>query len=79
MVLKNSVEGAGAVVMTAFYILNLWFLYGVPAQNDIRKMFESSCLEQRKEIIVALRQQNNDGEKKLAEELKEKISSSSNY
>lgn len=53
-------------VTAAFYILKQWFLYGIPKQEELYEMFNLSCLEQRREILVALR---HHGESKLLESL----------
>jgi len=69
-------DGAKEVeVMEAFYILNNWFFYGVPPdEENLYQMFESSCSEQRREIIIALRQYfHNLKETELLEKLVKKL------
>jgi len=64
-----------ATVMEAFHILHNWFHYGIPCAEKIRKMFELCCLEQQREIVIALKNQNSKEEKKLAIELARKLDS----
>lgn len=53
-------------IIEAFYLLKRWFFHGAPSEKEIFEIFEFSCLEQREEIMVALRQ---SGETKLMESL----------